>query len=135
MELREPLIDYINTNVSRRVIHGDSLRELKVFEDGKFDLIITSPPYNVGKAYETRQSIEEYLGTQRNIIRELVRTLSNRGSLCWQVGNYVDKGEVYPLDIFYYQIFKDYGLKLRNRIVWHFGQHHGNKRQEKATLS
>jgi DNA modification methylase len=33
----------------------------------------------------------------------------------------VDKGEIFPLDIFYYQIFKKYGLKLRNRIIWHFG--------------
>jgi len=36
-------------------------------------------------------------------------------------GNYVNKGELFPLDIFYYQIFKKYGLKLRNRIIWHFG--------------
>lgn len=47
--------------------------------------------------------------------------LSPQGSICWQVGNYVDKGEVFPLDIYYYQIFKKLGLKLRNRIIWHFG--------------
>jgi len=102
---------------------------LKKFEDGKFDLIITSPPYNVGKSYETKTSIEKYLETQEQIIGELVRTLSNRGSSCWQVGNYVDKGEVFPLDIFYYQIFKKDGLKLRNRIIWHFehGLHASNR--------
>jgi adenine-specific DNA-methyltransferase len=82
---------------------------------------LTSPPYNVGKSYETKTSIEKYLETQEEIITELVRTLSDKGNLCWQVGNYVDKGEIFPLDIFYYQIFKKHGLKLRNRIVWHFG--------------
>ncbi|SCQ21827.1 Modification methylase RsrI [Tannerella forsythia] len=94
---------------------------LKGIEDGKFDLIITSPPYNVGKSYETKTSIEKYLETQEEIINELVRTLSDKGSLCWQVGNYINKGEVFPLDIYYYQIFKRHGLKLRNRIIWHFG--------------
>ena len=121
MKVKEPLFDYISPNLDCQVKQGDSLTVLKTVEDEKFDLIITSPPYNVGKAYETKTSIEKYLETQENIINELVRTLSKKGNLCWQVGNYVDKGEVFPLDIFYYQIFKKHGLKLRNRIIWHFG--------------
>jgi len=121
MKVKEPLFEYISPNISHNVINGDSLTVLKKIEDGKFDLIITSPPYNVGKSYETKTSIEKYLETQEEIIIELVRTLSDKGNLCWQVGNYVDKGEIYPLDIYYYQIFKKLGLKLRNRIIWHFG--------------
>ena len=97
-------------------ILGDSLKKLKEFKDGKFELIITSPPYNVGKEYETKTSIEKYLAEQNSIITELVRTLSKTGSLCWQVGNFIDKGEVFPLDVFYYNIFKNVephpGLKL-----------------------
>lgn len=121
MKVKEPLFEYISPDISHNVINGDSLKILKGIEDGKFDLIITSPPYNVGKSYETKTSIEKYLETQEEIINELVRTLSDKGNLCWQVGNYVDKGEVFPLDIYYYQIFKKHGLKLRNRIIWHFG--------------
>jgi adenine-specific DNA-methyltransferase len=121
MKVNEPLFDYINPNLSYDVKHGDCLSVLKTIEDEMFDLIITSPPYNVGKSYETKTSIEKYLETQEAIIDELVRTLSKKGNLCWQVGNYVDKGEVFPLDIFYYQIFKNHGLKLRNRIIWYFG--------------
>jgi len=121
MKVKEPLFDYISPETNYRIENGDSLTILKKVEDGKFDLILTSPPYNVGKSYETKTSIEKYLETQEEIISELVRTLSEKGNLCWQVGNYVDKGEIFPLDIFYYQIFKKYGLKLRNRIVWHFG--------------
>ncbi len=121
MKVKEPIFDYINPENDFQVLNGDSLKVLKSIEDGKFDLIITSPPYNVGKSYETKTSIEKYLETQEEIIDELVRTLSEKGNLCWQVGNYVDKGEVFPLDIFYYQIFKKHGLKLRNRIIWHFG--------------
>ncbi|MBN2519241.1 MAG: site-specific DNA-methyltransferase [Bacteroidales bacterium] len=121
MKTKEPIIDYINPNIKYFIKKGDCLDVLKGIENGKFDLIITSPPYNVGKSYETKTSIEKYLETQEEIITELVRTLSEMGNLCWQVGNYVNKGEVFPLDIFYYQIFKKFGLKLRNRIIWHFG--------------
>jgi DNA modification methylase len=121
MIVKEPLFDYISPDTDYAIKNGDCLTVLKKIEDGKFDLILTSPPYNVGKSYETKTSIEKYLETQEEIITELVRTLSEKGNLCWQVGNYVDKGEIFPLDIFYYQIFKKLGLKLRNRIIWHFG--------------
>lgn len=121
MEVKEPLFEYISSAYQSKVICGESKQTLEGFESGKFDLIVTSPPYNVGKSYEVKQSIESYLSTQKDIIFELVRVLSNKGSICWQVGNYVDKGEVFPLDIYYYQIFKEFGLKLRNRIIWHFG--------------
>ncbi len=121
MKVEEPLFDYVSPNLSHEIICGDSQKILKKMENEKFDLIITSPPYNIGKEYETKTSIEEYLSTQKGIIKELVRVLSDEGSICWQVGNYIDKGEVFPLDIFYYQIFKELGLKLRNRIIWHFG--------------
>src|SRR6185437_10289793 len=88
--------------------------------DGFAKLIITSPPYNLGKEYEIKVEMHEYLQWQRQIIEELVRLVDESGSICWQVGNYVKNGEVFPLDIFYYEIFKQYGLKLRNRIVWRY---------------
>ncbi|MBZ0278602.1 MAG: site-specific DNA-methyltransferase [Anaerolineae bacterium] len=98
----------------------DTAHFLKTLPAGSVSLIITSPPYNIGKQYEVRQSLKQYLQQQANVIEELVRVLHERGSICWQVGNYVQDGEVYPLDIYYYDLFKEHGLKLRNRIVWHF---------------
>jgi adenine-specific DNA-methyltransferase len=121
MELEEPLFEYVSAQYHSKMECGESKLLLQTMESDTFDLIVTSPPYNVGKSYEVKQSIETYLETQKEIIRELVRVLSHRGSICWQVGNYVEKGEVFPLDIFYYQIFKSFGLTLRNRIIWHFG--------------
>ena len=129
MEVKEPLFDYINPLVEYQIRNDDALKTLQRLDNDKFDLIITSPPYNIGKSYETKTTIEKYLENQKEIISELVRVLSDKGSLCWQVGNFVDKGEVFPLDIFYYQIFKEFGLKLRNRIIWHFGHGlHSSKR-------
>ena len=123
MNVEEPIEEFIKFNYpsESEVYCDDSLTRLRKFDPNKFDLIITSPPYNIGKTYEIKESIEGYLKTQEEIIKELVKVLSDKGSICWQVGNYVDKGEVFPLDIFYYNIFKKLGLKLRNRIVWYFG--------------
>ena len=84
-------------------------------------LIATSPPYNLGKAYERQRSLEDYLTEQAEVIQECVRVLHPSGSICWQVGNYVERGEVIPLDTLLYTVFKSHGLQLRNRIVWHFG--------------
>lgn len=100
---------------------GDNKELIQQIPDRAVDLIITSPPYNVGKEYETRTEIETYLETQAETIKELHRILADNGSICWQVGNYVEKGEVFPLDIYYYPIFKNLGMKLRNRVIWHFG--------------
>ncbi len=102
------------------LLHGDSLSQLKALPDSSVKLIISSPPYNIGKEYETQQKLENYLEWLRPILAELVRVLHTNGSLCWQVGNYVEKSEVFPLDIYFYPLFKKLGLKLRNRLVWYF---------------
>jgi adenine-specific DNA-methyltransferase len=73
--------------------------------------------------------MEAYLAAQAEIIAQLYRVLRPDGSICWQVGNFVENGEVYPLDILYYPIFKKLGLALRNRIIWYFGHGlHSSKR-------
>ncbi|OGJ63198.1 DNA methyltransferase [Candidatus Peribacteria bacterium RIFCSPLOWO2_12_FULL_55_15] len=102
--------------------HGDRLELMRSLPEKSVKLVVTSPPYNIGKEYEKRQDLETYLAAQEETIRECVRVLADDGSICWQVGNHIAKdGEVFPLDALIYQIGKKLGLKLRNRIVWHFG--------------
>ncbi len=86
-----------------------------------FDLTVTSPPYDIGKEYERRMPLAEYVDWQRSIIVEICKRTKPTGSICWQIGNWVDKGEIKPLDIVLAPVFWELGLKLRNRIVWHFG--------------
>lgn len=101
---------------------GDRLDLMRTLPDESVKLIVTSPPYNIGKEYEKRKDLNDYLVDQEATIEEAVRVLSNDGSLCWQVGNYIAKdGEVFPIDILIYTMGKKFGLKLRNRIIWHFG--------------
>jgi len=99
---------------------GDCLDALSDIPAGYIQLIITSPPYNIGKSYEHSTTLDEYLKTMQPILSELIRVLSPRGSLCWQVGNYVEKSEVFLLDVYFYPLFKKLGLHLRNRIIWRF---------------
>jgi adenine-specific DNA-methyltransferase len=83
-------------------------------------LIVTSPPYNVGKEYETRLALQDYIKRHSDVIRKCYGVLANTGSLCWEVGNYIENGEVLPIDILLWPYFYDeLKLKLRNRIIWH----------------
>lgn len=94
-----------------------------------FDLVVTSPPYNIGKPYETRLELEEYTRWHKALITAIVGRVKSTGSICWQVGNYVENGSIYPLDYIFHPIFAELGLKLRNRIVWHYGHGLHQKRR------
>lgn len=112
------------------VAHNDTLTFLQSVPSETIQLVVSSPPYNIGKSYEQKTEMADYLGWQTEVLRECVRILKPSGSLCWEVGNHVDAGEIYPLDVLFYQILKqDLGLKLRNRIIWSF-EHglHASKR-------
>lgn len=98
----------------------DNLAFMRPLPDESMKLIVTSPPYNIGKAYEKRSALDTYVKEQAQVISECVRLLHRRGSICWQVGNHIQNGEIFPLDTILYHVFKDRGLKLRNRIIWHF---------------
>ncbi len=79
------------------ILHeGNVLDLLKEIPDKFVKLVVTSPPYNLGKPYEDKLEIEEYLEQQKIIITECVRVLDDSGSICWQVGNYVNNGEIVP---------------------------------------
>ena len=100
---------------------GDCLAFLRMIPDESVQLVVTSPPYNIGKEYEQVLDIDSYVKQQKEVIDECVRVLCPNGSICWQVGNYVDHGEIIPLDVLLYPCFKANDLQMRNRIVWYFG--------------
>ena len=102
------------------ILNLDRLEFLKKIEKNKVQLIITSPPYNIGKDYEKKLPFKKYLEEQKKTLKECYRVLSNKGSLCWQVGSSFEDNELIPLDIYIYNICKSLGFKLRNRIIWHF---------------
>ena len=118
-----------NSDSTLCLFQGDCLELLDSIPDSVIQLVVTSPPYNIGKKYEKRKPLNQYLEWQKKVIAECFRVLKTSGSICWQVGNYIDNGEIVPLDIVLYPFFEELGLKLRNRIIWHFGHGlHSSKR-------
>ena len=87
---------------------------------------MTSPPYNIGKSYErNRSTLEEYVATQQKVIDEAIRVTKTGGSICWQVGHFVNgHSQIIPIDILLYPCFASHAktdkIYLRNRIVWHY---------------
>ena len=110
---------------------GNAFRLIQELPNDSVHLTVTSPPYNIGKDYEHRRGLADYLKEYTGLAHNLFEKTSSRGSVCWQVGSYIESGEVYPLDIFFYKIFKDAGFKLRNRIIWHYG--HGLHAQRRLS--
>lgn len=123
MDTRIQISEQFSRNADAVVYTGSCLELLRDIPNDSVQLVVTSPPYNLGKEYEERQELDAYLAFQAQVIRECFRVLKESGSICWQVGNFVGKKSnsfIVPLDILLYPVFAGLGLKLRNRIVWHF---------------
>jgi len=107
------------------LFRGDCLTLLRKIPDSAAQLVVTSPPYNVGKKYETKQELKDYAKFQRAVVTECVRITRPGGSICWQVGNHINgRQQIIPLDFIIHRLFlphrKMSKVRLRNRIVWHF---------------
>ncbi len=101
-----------------RVFCGDCRELLASLPDDSVDLIVSSPPYNLGKEYESKIALERYIQAQTEVLLECSRVLSRTGSIFWQVGAFADRGMLVPLDIRFFPVLESCGLIPRNRIVW-----------------
>ena len=101
-----------------RIYQGNCLTLLQSLPDDCIDLVVSSPPYNLGKEYEARMALEHYLEEQTVVLQECARVLKSTGSIFWQVGAFSDKGMLIPLDIRFFPILESIGLIPRNRIMW-----------------
>lgn len=102
---------------------------LKNLPSNSIDLVVSSPPYNLGKEYEAKQALEKYLQEQTLVLRECARILKETGSLFWQVGAFADRGILIPLDIRFFPILESCNLIPKNRIIW--ARQHGLHAQKK----
>src|SRR5882724_13081386 len=109
-QMKFGVIERLQRDAAAEVVCEDNLQYMRRFKNESMHLIVTSPPYNLGKEYETSKSKETYIEEQASCIAEAVRLLHPQGSICWQVGNHVLDSEVFPLDILLYPLFKNHGL-------------------------
>lgn len=110
------------------LFNGDCRALFTKLPDNSVDIIVTSPPYCMGKAYENPQDdIDTFRNQHELIFDEIYRVLKPGGNLCWQIGYHISENCVVPLDYLVYEIFTteskdlEYPLILRNRIIWTFG--------------
>ena len=121
LEIRRSSEKTVSPASSIRIKRQDAFEFLADLEPESVSLLVSSPPYCMGKAYETSIDTADFIAMHERLAPLLVRALKNGGSLCWQIGHHVHNGVVTPLDALVYAIFsKQKELLLRNRIVWTF---------------
>lgn len=88
--------------------------------DSCVDLIVTSPPYNIGKEYEHRRSLEDYLGWCSEWLHELHRIAKPRASFWLNLGycEVETRGRAVPLA---YLMWNRSPFYLHQEIVWQYG--------------
>ena len=105
--------------IANRICCADS-RKLDMIEDGVVDLVICSPPYNVGKNYANHDDalpLEEYLQLLRDVWTECRRTMRPGGRICVNVAG-VDRQPYLPLQSYITQQLIELGFLMRGEIIW-----------------
>jgi len=103
-----------------RVLVGDAREVLSRLPDNCIHLMITSPPYNVGKEYDEDLTLGEYLDFIEDVMREVYRTLVWGGRVCFNVAN-LGRRPYIPLHAYLIQRFERIGFLMRGEIIWDKG--------------
>ena len=119
------IISAKTSNVFARLEQADAAAFLREIETESIDLLVTSPPYFIGKEYDLSCHATDYEKTIVTLIPDLERIVKPGGSICWQVGNHVLQNKIIPLDHLTANAMKrSIQFHLRNRIIWTYA--HGN---------
>ncbi len=102
------------------VIFEGSSEQMRELPDSSIHLMVTSPPYNVGKDYDEDLSLEEYLTFLRRVWTETLRVLVPGGRACINVANLGRKPYI-PLHAFIVRDLLDLGFLMRGEIIWDKG--------------
>jgi len=101
-----------------QIIHGDCRQIFPDVPDSLAKIVITSPPYRAGKAYEESMSVEEYRQFAESWVSRIPRIVDDNGSFWLNVGyTKIGKNETLPLTYLYYPLVK---MRLVQEIVWHY---------------
>jgi DNA modification methylase len=98
-------------------IYCQSAEQMTPLPDGSVALAFTSPPYNVGKAYEGDMSLEAYLALIRTVAEEVYRVLQPGGRYVVNIANLGRKPYI-PLHMYFYQTHLGMGFLPMGEIIW-----------------
>lgn len=109
----------IPKNLLDQVLCQDS-RNMNNIPDSCVHLMITSPPYNVGKDYDEDLNLEEYLGLLSDVFSETHRVLINGGRACVNIAN-VGRKPYIPYHKFVIDVMHEVGFFMRGEVIWDKG--------------
>jgi len=115
--------DYIENPIPAKYINRifcKSSEKMRELPDNSVHLMVTSPPYNVGKDYDNDLSLEEYLGLLKRVFVETFRVLVPGGRACINVANLGRKPYI-PLNSYLNAIMNEIGFLMRGEILWDKG--------------
>jgi len=98
-------------------IFCSSSENMKELPDNSVHLMVTSPPYNVGKDYDKDMSLTEYLAMLEKVMRETHRVLVTGGRVCINIAN-IGRKPYIPLNSYITKIMLDLGFLMRGEIIW-----------------
>ncbi|MFA4902521.1 MAG: site-specific DNA-methyltransferase [Desulfobaccales bacterium] len=113
-------VDYFENSVPKEFqnkILPKSSEDMSELKDHSVHLMVTSPPYNVGKDYDENLTLEEYLEFLNRVWREVYRVLVPGGRACINIANLGRKPYI-PLHAYIIQGMVDIGFLMRGEIIW-----------------
>ncbi|MDD9797697.1 MAG: site-specific DNA-methyltransferase, partial [Alphaproteobacteria bacterium] len=114
-----------NEPPKQNIIYCHDSRNMKHLPDKSVHLMITSPPYNVGKDYEADLTLEAYKVLLGDVMRETYRVLVEGGRACVNIAN-VGRTPYLPLHMHLIEIAQEIGFFMRGEIIWDKGASAGS---------
>ncbi len=97
-----------------------SAEHMDALPDASVHLMVTSPPYNVGKEYDDDLSLDEYRSFLKRVMREVHRVLVPGGRVCFNIAN-LGRRPYLPMHRYIIEDLQDLGFLMRGEIIWDKG--------------
>jgi len=120
---KEEPVEYLENHLEPSKIDRLFLKSSEKMEDlpdNSIHLMVTSPPYNVGKEYDQNLTLEEYRNFLRRVWKEIYRVLVPGGRACINIAN-LGRKPYLPLHSYIIQDMIDLGFLMRGEIIWNKG--------------
>lgn len=123
----EKKVKYVENEINKKFLNKifcKTSENMKELPDNSVHLMVTSPPYNVGKEYDKDLSLKEYLGLLENVFKETYRVLVPGGRVAINIAN-VGRKPYIPLHSEIIKIMNKLGFLMRGEIIWDKGSSAG----------
>lgn len=117
---REQKVEYVENPIEPQFsdrIFCKSSEVMDELPDDSVHLMVTSPPYNVGKIYDENLTLEEYRAFLKRVWKEVCRVLVPGGRACINIANLGRKPYI-PLHAFIVEDIIDLGFLMRGEVIW-----------------